>query len=358
MTCSNDWLPCERRWTISRSVFDLLNKRGRLAELDKQASASDFWDNADKAQVVTREAARLRKQIEEWEGLEARIDDAHELAALGDDSLRGELETEIEDLERLSNALEFRTMLSGKYDAEDAILAIHAGAGGVDAMDWASILLRMFLRWAESQGFKVEILDQSEGDEAGLKSATLSIAGDWAYGYLRSERGVHRLVRLSPFDSASRRHTSFALIEVWPDVHNAPEVQIDPNDLVIETFKAGGAGGQHVQKNETAVRITHTPTGIVVSCQNERSQTQNRESALRVLQARLLELERARQEEERSALKGAHVEAEFGNQIRSYVMHPYQMVKDHRTQHETANVDAVLDGRLDEFMESYLRAQA
>jgi peptide chain release factor 2 len=356
-TCIIVSTPCARLSAFSRSVFDLANKRDRLAELDKQAAASDLWDDADRAQTVMRGASRLRKELAEWEALESRIADTGELISLGDASLNNELAREIEELEVIAESLEFRTMLSDRYDAEDAILAIHAGAGGIDAMDWAGMLLRMYLRWAEANALKAEVLDQSEGEEAGLKSATLSIAGDWAYGYLRSERGVHRLVRLSPFDSASRRHTSFALIEVWPDVHHAPEVQIDPNDLVVETFRAGGAGGQHVQKNETAIRITHVPTGIVVSCQNERSQTQNRESAMRVLQARLLELERVKQEEEKAVLKGKHVQAEFGNQIRSYVVHPYQMVKDHRTQHETANVDAVLNGRLNEFMEAYLRSQ-
>jgi peptide chain release factor 2 len=302
-----------------------------------------------------RRAARLRTEIEQYDGVVSRLSDALELARLDDKSLRGELEDEAEELTRLVDHLEFTTMLSGEYDSEDAILAIHAGTGGVDAMDWAHMLERMYLRWCEATGRKAEVLDRSLGDESGIKSVTIAIGGPWVYGYLRSERGVHRLVRLSPFDSAHRRHTSFALVEVWPDVHGEIEVEIDPNDLVVETFRAGGAGGQHVQKNETAVRITHTPSGIVVNCQNERSLTQNRETAMRVLRARLFELERQRQEQERAQLKGEYIDADFGNQIRSYVLHPYQMVKDHRTDFETANVTAVLDGALDELMEAYLR---
>ncbi len=247
-------------------------------------------------------------------------------------------------------------LLSGPYDASDAIVAIHAGAGGTDAQDWAEMLLRMYLRWAEARGHQAEVIDRLYGEEAGIKRATVTVAGADAYGYLRTERGVHRLVRLSPFDQAHRRHTSFALVEVWPDLGNEVHVDIQPTDLEIETFRASSAGGQHVQKNETAVRITHLPSGIVVSCQNERSQTQNRETALRILRARLLQLEEEKRRAELADLKGEHVDAGWGNQIRSYVLHPYQMVKDHRTEHETGNVEAVLDGRLDDFMIAYLRA--
>jgi peptide chain release factor 2 len=247
-------------------------------------------------------------------------------------------------------------MLSGKYDHDSAILAIHAGAGGTDSQDWAAMLERMYLRWAEQQGYPAEILDITEGEEAGIKSVTISVDGEYAFGYLRSEKGVHRLVRLSPFDAAHRRHTSFALVEVLPQVAmDDAEIEIDPGDIKLDVFRSSGAGGQNVQKNATAVRITHLPTGIVVTCQNERSQTQNREFAMRILRARLLELRQAEKEEERAVLRGEYTKAEWGSQIRSYVLHPYQMVKDHRTDHETGNTQAVLDGALNEFMEAYLR---
>jgi peptide chain release factor 2 len=302
-----------------------------------------------------QEASQIRSEIARVDRLEGRIRDALELANLEDPSIKPEIEAELATLQLEIDNLEFITLLSGKYDHEDAILAIHAGTGGVDAMDWAEILQRMYLRWSEQHGYKTEILDRSPGEEDGIKSVTIAVSGEWTYGYLRSERGVHRLVRLSPYDSAHRRHTSFALVEVWPDVHGEIDIEVKPTDLVIETYKSSGAGGQNVQKNETAVRITHKPSGIVVSCQNERSLTQNRESAMRVLRARLVEVERQRQEAERAELKGAHVDANFGNQIRSYVLHPYQMIKDHRTDFESAHTTAVLDGAIDPFMEAFLR---
>jgi peptide chain release factor 2 len=253
--------------------------------------------------------------------------------------------------------LDLEALLSGPHDEADAFLSIHAGAGGTDSQDWVAMLERMFLRWAERRGYAVEILDRMPGEEAGIKSVTISIAGTRVYGYLKAEKGVHRLVRLSPFDSANRRHTSFALVEVYPQLEQSEEIDIPATDLKFETYRSSGAGGQNVQKNETAVRITHIPTGIVVTCQNERSQTQNRENALRVLRARLLDLQREEQVKELAALKGEHVKAEWGNQIRSYVLHPYQMVKDHRTEHETGNTAAVLNGEIDEFIEAYLRSK-
>lgn len=298
----------------------------------------------------------LKEEVERWNTLEQRVDETLEFAKLGDERLGGELSAETKDLEREIERLEFLLLFSGPHDRDDAILALHAGAGGTDAQDWTEMMLRMYLRWAETRGYKSEIVDRVYGEEAGIKRVMVTMSGPYAYGHLRAERGVHRLVRLSPFDAAHRRHTSFALVEVWPDIAEEISVTIDANDLNIETFRASSAGGQHMQKNETAVRITHAPTEIVVQCQNERSQAQNKETALRVLRARLTQLEEEKQRQEIQELKGEHVEAEWGNQIRSYVLHPYHMVKDHRTDHEVGNVDAVLDGQLDEFMEAYLRS--
>ena len=302
-----------------------------------------------------RRLANLREEVERWNTLARRVQDALELAALDDESLSQDLHAETEALEQEIEKGEFELLLRGPRDKDDAILAIHAGAGGTDAQDWTEMLLRMYLRWAEARGFKTDIVDRLTGDEAGIKRVMVAVAGTYAYGYLRAERGVHRLVRLSSFDAAHRRHTSFALVEAWPDIGDEVSVTIDPSDLQIETMRASTAGGQHMQKNETAVRITHLPSGLVVSCQNERSQTQNRGVALRVLRARLLELEERKHRAAIAELKGEHVDAGWGNQIRSYVLHPYQMVKDHRTDHETGNTQAVLDGRLDDFMEAYLR---
>jgi len=304
-----------------------------------------------------KQLAALRDEVEGWQSLQQRTADAMELAQLDDESLREELESETAAIEAELSRREFNAMLSGKYDRGNALLAIHAGAGGTDSQDWAQMLQRMYLRWAENHQFETEILDMTEGEEAGIKSVTIAVNGPYAYGYLRPEKGVHRLVRLSPFDAPHRRHTSFALVEVLPQVEDNDEVEINPNDLRIDTYRSAGAGGQNVQKNDTAVRITHLPTGLVVTCQNERSQTQNRENAMRVLRARLLELKHAKQAEELAELRGEFTKAEWGSQIRSYVLHPYQMVKDHRTDYEMGNTQAVLNGELDGFIEAYLRTR-
>ena len=299
----------------------------------------------------------LQDESESWRSFSKQLRDLLELAEMDDESIWEEFEKEVGTLERDLDKRAFQEMLSGKYDTEDALLAIHAGAGGTDSQDWAEMLQRMYLRWAEQRNYKVEILDLTVGEEAGIKSTTLAISGKYAFGYLRSEKGTHRLVRISPFDSANRRHTSFVLVEVLPQINddNAADIVINPKDLRVDVYKSSGAGGQSVQKNSTAVRMTHLPTGIVVTCQNERSQLQNRENALKVLKARLLELKAAEQKEELDGLRGEYTKAEWGSQIRSYVLHPYQLVKDHRTEHEMGNTQAVLDGDLDSFMEAYLK---
>ncbi|MBM3136336.1 MAG: peptide chain release factor 2, partial [Chloroflexi bacterium] len=277
--------------------------------------------------------------------------------AEGDESLGADIAQEIAQAEQELERREFQLLLGGPYDRKNALLAIHAGAGGTDSQDWAQMLLRMYLRWAERRDYETEILDTTPGEEAGIKSVTVQVAGPYAYGYLKAERGVHRLVRLSPFDAAHRRHTSFALVEVMPEAESAVEVTVNPDDLKIDVYRSSSAGGQNVQKTSTAVRITHLPTGIVATCQNERSQLQNKETALRILQSRLLQIELEKQEEEQARLKGEHVSAGWGNQIRSYVLHPYNMVKDHRTEYETSNTAAVLDGELDEFIAAWLQSQ-
>lgn len=302
-----------------------------------------------------RELTNLKSEIKKWDELSQSLADARELAELDDPEINSEMVVEVNKLAIIIDEMEFRALFSGKFDRDSAILAIHAGAGGTEAQDWAQMLQRMIVRWAESHSYKTDILDESPGDEAGLKSTLMSIDGNYVFGRLRSERGVHRLVRISPYDASKRRHTSFAKIEVWPDVAEEIKIDIDTKDLRIDRFRASGAGGQHVQKNETAVRVTHMPSGIVVSCQNQRSLTQNLQTAMKILKSQLFDLERRKQEAEIAALKGEDVDAGWGNQIRSYVLHPYKMVKDHRTNYETGKAQSVLDGKLDDFMEAYLR---
>jgi len=296
--------------------------------------------------------------VQRWRELEKKIADIAELIALSeeDTSLQAEIQSELDEVASYLDELEFQLAFSSEYDARNAILAIHAGAGGTESQDWAEMLMRMYLRWAERRGYKTEMLDTSPGDEAGIKSTVIAVNGDYAAGYLKSEHGVHRLVRLSPFDADHARHTSFALVEVMPEAEADVDLNIAPDDLKIDTFRSSGPGGQHMQKTSSAVRVTHLPTGLVVTCQSERSQFMNKEIALKILRARLLERELARREKEKARLKGKRVAAGWGNQIRSYVLHPYKMVKDHRTGYETSNTDAVLDGELDGFITAYLRS--
>jgi len=307
-----------------------------------------------------RQLAKQKRIVGRWRGLEKKAADIAELISLvmaeEDTSLEAEIQSEIEKMASRLDDLELALAFSSEYDARNAILAIHAGAGGTESQDWAQMLMRMYLRWAERRGYETKLLDISPGEEAGIKSTVIGIEGDYACGYLQSEHGVHRLVRLSPFDADHARHTSFALVEVMPEAEADTELNIGPDDLRVDTFRSSGPGGQHMQKTSSAVRLTHLPTGLVVTCQSERSQHQNKESALKILQARLLKLELAKRAEERAKLKGKHIAAGWGNQIRSYVLHPYKMVKDHRTDYQTGNTDAVLDGELDSFITAYLRA--
>jgi len=348
---------------MCRCDFDLPAQERQLAELREAAQAPDLWDDRNRAQRVMKDVSRLENLVNTWSVLETGSSDIQEFIALAeaeDDpkALAEDLEAELAKLEEQFDALELQLTLGGEYDDRNAMLSIHAGAGGTEAQDWAEMMLRMYLRWADSHGFKTEILAISNGEEAGIKSVEIRISGDNTYGLLRSERGVHRLVRISPFDSSHSRHTSFALIEVMPEASEGDiSVEINSEDLRIDTYRASGNGGQNVQKNDTAVRITHLPTGIVVTCQNERSQNRNRESAMLVLESRLLEREIERVEAERAEIKGEHVDAGWGNQIRSYVLQPYRMVKDLRTNSETSDTGAVLDGAIDDFINAYLRSQ-
>jgi peptide chain release factor 2 len=320
--------------------------------------APGFWDDQARATKVSSEHARLQRQLDTFRSLESDIADLEELEAMGDDSLADELAQQRGSIEALLAELEEARLFAGRYDAGDAVVSVSAGAGGTDAQDWAEMLLRQEKRWAERRGFGIEMVEASPGEEAGLKSAAFIARGDNAYGLFSAEKGVHRLVRISPFDSSARRHTAFAQVEVSPLVDEATDVEIDEADLQIDTYRASGAGGQHVNKTDSAVRITHRPTGIVVQCQNERSQSSNKATAMNMLKSKLLELEEQKRREEIAKEKGEAQDVAWGSQIRSYVLHPYTMVKDHRTNHEIGNVQAVLDGDLDEFVRAELLRRA
>jgi len=328
--------------------------------LERESAKLDFWQDQTRAQRIMRRLAERKRVVEGWRGLEKRVADAAELQSLAaqeeDDRLEVEIQAEIDRIASDLGELELELTLGGEYDERDAILSLHAGAGGTESQDWAEMLMRMYLRWAERRNYKAEVLDVSPGEEAGIKSAVIEISGSYVFGYLKSEHGVHRLVRLSPFDADHARHTSFALVEVMPEAEADVDVRIAPDDLRVDTFRSSGPGGQHMQKTSSAVRLTHLPSGIVVTCQSERSQHQNKEIAQKILQSRLLELELEKRAEERAKLKGKRIAAGWGNQIRSYVLHPYRMVKDHRTGYQTSDSDGVLAGELDEFIAAYLRS--
>ena len=357
----------EDRWVAARDYLKIDASRTRHALLSDLAADPNLWDDQDHAREVTTELGRLTNDLESFDALRSALDDAAVLAefaaeSLGageiDQSIFAELASAVEDLGHAIAALETQSLFSGPYDENDAIVELHAGAGGTDAQDWTEMLLRMYSRWAERRGFGVEVDEATEGQEAGLLSATFIVKGRFAYGWLSVERGVHRLVRISPFDSQARRQTSFASLEVTPLLEDsAGEVEIDEKDLRVDTYRSSGAGGQHVNKTASAIRLTHLPSGIVVSCQNERSQHQNRARAMQILEAKLAERARAQRRAEMDALSGQRSDNAWGSQIRSYVQAPYQLVKDHRSDFETGNVEAVLDGDLDGFMEAELRRQ-
>ena len=337
--------------------FDIAGKGVRVAELEAEILDTGFWNDQQGAQKKMQELSSLREMVNAWDDIIRRAHDACDLFAMADDdpSLLSELAAEAAGIEQELDRREFDLALSGKYDRGSALFSIHAGAGGTEAQDWAQMLFRMYLRWAERHDYKTSLMDITEGEEAGIKSVTVEVAGPNAYGLLKAEKGTHRLVRLSPFDSNNRRHTSFAKVEVMPELDEDIEIEINPNDIQIEVYLSSGAGGQNVQKNQTAVRIRHLPTGMIVTSQNERSQGQNREMALKVMRGRLYEMEQEKLAIEKAKIKGLNVEANFGSQIRSYVLHPYQMVKDLRTDVETSNTTAVLDGEIDMFIDAWLK---
>ncbi len=340
-------------------IFDLPTKQKELEELEKEAMSTGFWGNSQRIQTVHQRISVLKEEIGEYDKLSSAIDDLQTLLELGIEEDEPSLETEIQNglsvVNKKFEKLELQIMLDGEFDENSAILSIHPGAGGVDAQDWAGMLMRMYLRWCDQRGYTTEVVDLTAGDEAGIKGATFLVKGPLAYGYLKAESGVHRLVRLSPFDYNKRRHTSFAAVKVTPEIDDSVEIEINAEDLRIDCYRASGAGGQHVNVTDSAVRITHLPTNITVQCQNERSQHRNRETAMKVLRSRLYNHFRAQQEEELAKLQPERRDIDFGSQIRSYVLHPYQRVKDTRTNVETGNVDAVLNGEIDVFIESFLK---
>jgi len=350
---------CSHASTQFGGVFDFPAKEKQITTLEKASTAPDFWDDQKKAQRKMQELSGLRETVDRWNELYQRASDALELVEMAEDdpTMLTELAAEAEALDAEYEKHEFALALGGVHDRDAAIFSIHAGAGGTEAQDWAEMLLRMYLRWTEKQGFQTTITDMTQGEEAGIKSVTVEVQGDYAYGYLKAEKGTHRLVRISPYDSGARRHTSFAKVETMPVLDEDIDIEINPKDIDIEVYLSGGAGGQSVQKNATAVRIRHHPSGLIVTCQNERSQVQNKESAMKVLRGRLYELEQEKLAAEKAKLKGTNVDADFGTQIRNYVLHPYQLVKDVRTDVETGNTAAVLDGDIQPFIEAWLKAQ-
>lgn len=344
------------------NLFDIAKRKVKVETLEKEMLAPDFWQNQEKAQAVTQEKGRHERVIARYQALVDDIDDMMILVELAKEDEASDYTDEIASTLKKNmttlETFELETMLNGKYDVSNAILSIHPGAGGTESQDWAEMLYRLYVRWAERVGYKVEVLDYLAGDEAGIKSVTILINGDNAYGYLKAEKGVHRMVRISPFDASGRRHTSFSAVEVMPEVESDTEIDLEAKDLKVDTYRASGAGGQHVNKTESAVRITHLPTGIVVQCQGERSQIQNRATAMKMLTSRLVEEKLKEQERELAKLHGNQQEIGWGSQIRSYVFHPYTMVKDHRTGEEKGNVGAVMDGDIDSFITAYLKSEA